>query len=313
MATDEAKSNAFAILPIRMPAVPSFPHATMHEIRIRRNEPKIPTPNDSRSLYLKNIPTDSTESHFRAVFAHLVGAGRFETILFHDEAQAGLVVDPAHATKMDGMARKRKMMHLEAQERAREDEAARLPTLWTRTLHKSGGTAVVLLADEKSVQLVMKAVAKLPKTKKFPTWGENVADEVPPLGAPWLSAHLQLCRVDKAATQNAVHAFFDAFNRREKEAVEMAKRLRNEPDEDGFVTVTRGGRAAPASRSEAEEAREKMVGKEAKKKLETKDFYRFQHRERRKQEQVALLQRFDEDRRKVDALREKRNKFRPET
>jgi ribosomal RNA-processing protein 7 len=36
-------------------------------------------------------------------------------------------------------------------------------------------------------------------------------------------------------------------------------------------------------------------------------------RERRKAEQMALVRRFQEDKRKVDAMREKRGKFRPET
>ncbi|KAJ6443317.1 ribosomal small subunit assembly protein [Purpureocillium lavendulum] len=312
MAATDSVSDQFAILPIRMPAVASFPHAAVHEIRIRRNAPNIPTADDSRSLFLKNVPADSTEAHFRAVFTSLVGAGRFETIKFDDEPSTVLAVDPAQAAKVAGFAKKRKRADLESEEQAREEEAARLPEIWTRRLHRSSGTAVVLLADEKSVQLVLKAVAKLHKTKKYPVWGENVADDVTPLGATWVSSHLQMCRVDKTSTQRAVHAFFNAFNRKEKEAAEMAKRLRNEPDEDGFVTVTRGGRAAPASRTEAEEAKQKMVDKQQKKKAEMKDFYRFQLRERRKQEQAALLRRFEDDKRKVNAMKEKRGRFKPE-
>ena len=313
MAPAEGVSEQFAILPIRMPPVPSFPKTAIHEVRIRRNAPKAPTPNDSRSLFLKNVPADSTEPHFRAVFTDLVGAGRFETIIFDDETKTALPVDPAYAVKVTALARKRKRAEVEMEEREREEEATRLPEIWTRQLHRSSGTAIVLLADEKSVHLVLKAIAKVQKTKKYPIWGENLADKVPSLGSSWVSTHLQLCRVDKTETQTAVHAFFNAFNRKEKDAAELSKRLRNEPDEDGFVTVTRGGRAAPASRSEAEEAKQKMIDKQEKKKSETQDFYRFQLRERRKQEQFALLKRFQEDRRKVDAMREKRGKFRPET
>ncbi|KAG6037770.1 hypothetical protein E4U41_004751 [Claviceps citrina] len=307
-------SDDFAILPIRMPSMPSFPCSAIHEVRVRRNAPKIPTADDARSLFLKNIPSDSTEPHFRAVFTSLVGAGRFETILFDDGAKTvPLPVDPAQAIKVEGFARKRKMLDVEAEERRREEEQSQLPQLWTRQLHRSSSTAVVLLADEKSAQLVLRAIAKVHKTNKYPVWGENLADEVPPLGSPWIAAHLQLSRADKAATQKAVHAFFNAFNRREKEAVELAKRLRNEPDEDGFVTVTRGGRAAPASRSEAEEAKQRMVERAAKKTSDLKNFYRFQLREERKKEQAALLQRFQDDRRKVAAMRAKRGQFKPET
>jgi ribosomal RNA-processing protein 7 len=313
MATQEDIGSSFSILPLTISPLPSFPVAAVHEVRVRRNAPKIPTDNDSRSLFLKNIPADSTEPHFRAVFSQLVGPGRFETIIFEDDKKTALAVDPARATAVNGFAKKRKRGDVESEELQQEDNATRLPEIWTRQLQQSSSTAIVLLADEKSVQLVLKAIVKLHKTHKYPVWGESLADEVPPLGAPWVSSHLRLSRVDKAATKKAVHAFFDAFNRKEKEAVELAKRLRNEPDDDGFVTVVRGGRTAPASRNEAEEARRRMVEREAQKKSELKDFYRFQLRQRRKEEQVALVRRFHEDRKKVEAMREKRGKFKPET
>ncbi|KAK5987495.1 Ribosomal RNA-processing protein 7 [Cladobotryum mycophilum] len=312
MAPLDSNGDQFAILPIQMPPLPSFPETAIHEVRIRRNAPKIPTANDSRSLYLKNVPSDSTELHFRAVFTELVGAGRFETITFADEDKAAVAIDPARAAKIEGFARKRKRSDLENEERE-EEEAARLPEIWTRPLHRTSSTAVVLLADEKSVQLILKAIAKVHKTKKYPVWGQDLADGVPTLGSQWISSHLQLCRADKAEIQQTTHAFFNVFNRKEKEAAELSKRLRNEPDEDGFVTVTRGGKVNPANQFEAEEARKKMVDKEWKKKSETRDFYRFQLREQRKREQAALLRRFEADRQKVNAMREKRGKFKPET
>ncbi|KAL6859696.1 ribosomal RNA-processing protein 7 domain-containing protein [Trichoderma novae-zelandiae] len=308
----DAAGDQFAVLPILMPPVPSFHETAVHEVRIRRNAPKIPTANDSRSLFLKNIPADSTEPHFRAVFTFLVGAGRFESIAFEGDEKAAVAIDPARAIKAAGLARKRKRGDVEEEEKA-EEEAARLPDIWTRQLHRSSSTAIVLLADEKSVQLVLKAIAKLEKTMKYPIWGQHLVGDVPPLGAPWIASHLRLSRADKAEIQKATHAFFNVFNRKEKEAAELSKRLRNEPDEDGFVTVTRGGKAAPANQFEAEEARQKMIEKAAKKKSEMTDFYRFQLRERRKQEQAQLLRRFEEDKRKVSAMREKRGKFKPET
>ncbi|KOS21563.1 Ribosomal RNA-processing protein 7 [Escovopsis weberi] len=211
-----------------------------------------------------------------------------------------------------GFARKRKRADVEEEER-REEETACLPDIWTRPLHKTSGSATVLLVDEKSVKLVLKAIAKVRKSKKYPVWGRDLADEIPPLGAPWISSHLRLCRANKADIQKSTHAFFNVFNRKEKEAAELSKRLRNEPDEDGFVTITRGGKAKPANKFGAEEARKKMVEKDVQKKSDMKDFYRFQLRERRKQEQAALLRRFAEDREKVKSMREKRGKFKPET
>ncbi|CAG9950565.1 unnamed protein product [Clonostachys rosea f. rosea IK726] len=225
---------------------------------------------------------------------------------FEDQKTHSPGVDPARALKINGG-------DLEEEEREREEEATHLPEIWTRQLQKSSSTAVVLLADEKSVQQVLKAIGKLQKTRNYPVWGENLADEVPSLGARWLSSHLQLNRVDKAETKRAVHAFFNTYNRKEKEAAELAKRLRNEPDEDGFVTVTRGADRLQLAAMRLRRPSRGCWEKQDKKKSDMKDFYRFQLRQRRRTSIRALLRRFDEDRKKVDAMREKRGKFKPET
>ncbi|KAK4104211.1 hypothetical protein N658DRAFT_419809 [Parathielavia hyrcaniae] len=318
----------FSVLPISVPPLPSFPRHVIHYLYVRRNTPKIPTATDARSLFLTNVPVDSTEAHLRALFASLVGAGRFESATFEDErkdahsqsqSQSPIdVAQPAHVARLlqAHSSKKRKREGDDEAERAREEEAAaRLPSTWTRPLRRSGSTAVVLLADEKSVEQVLRAIAKTHKTNKYPAWGGSdhlPEGRVPPLGSLWLRAHNRLSYPDREALQATVDAFSALFARREQEAAEVAKRLRNEPDEDGFVTVTRGGRAAPASRTEAEEAKRKMLDRNEKKKEELTNFYRFQLRERKKAEQAELLKRFEDDRRKLEALRVKRGKFVPD-
>ncbi|KAK3685798.1 ribosomal RNA-processing protein 7-domain-containing protein [Podospora appendiculata] len=304
----------FSVLPISIPPLPSFPRAVVHYIYVRRNAPKIPTANDSRSLFLTNVPVDSTERHLRGLFAALVGTGRFEGVRFEDERKntnSPPAIQPAEVARLLAQNKKRKREE-EDSERAKEDAAAQLPKTWTRPLRGSGSTAIVLLADDKSAEQVLKAIAKLHKSKKYPTWGENVGDNVPRLGSTWLKAHNRLSYPDKDVLQSALDAFSVVFARREREAIETAKRLRSQPDEDGFVTVTRGGRNAPARSSEAEEARKKMLERAEKKKEELTDFYRFQHRERKKEEQAELLQRFEEDRQKLVSMRQQRGKFVPE-
>lgn len=321
MPSSPATIGEFSVLPVSIPPLPSFPRNVTHYLYVRRNAPKIPTANDSRSLFLTNIPVDSTEAHLRALFASLVGAGRFESATFEDErrdAHSQSAIDaaqPAQASRLlQAHGNKKRKREGEEVERAQEEAAARLPSTWTRPLRHSGSTAVVLLADEKSVEQVLKATAKVNRTKKYPVWGgENLPEgKVPPFGSVWLKAHNRLSYPDKDALQASIDAFSALFARREQEAAEIAKRLRHEPDEDGFVTVTRGGRNAPASRNEAEDAKRKMLEKQDKKKEELTNFYRFQLRDRKKEEQVELLKRFDEDRRKLGAMREKRGKFVPE-
>lgn len=309
----------FSILPVHIPPLPSYPHPTTHHLYLRRNAPKIPTPDDARSLFIINVPADSTHLHFRALFTALLGAGRFESVSFEDDrkpasqALADLLL-PAQAARLASHSKKRKRDDDAAAQHAKEEEAARLPAPWSRPLRRSGGTAVVVLADERSVEKALKAVGKAAKSGKHPVWGAGVPEQDRTLGSAWVKSHARLTYPDKGVVEAAVDAFFAAYNAREKEAAELARRLRNEPDEDGFVTVTRGGgRTAPAKREEAEEARRKMVEKADRKREELGNFYRFQLRERKKEEQAELVRKFEEDRKMVDAMREKRGKFRPES
>ncbi|KAL1853116.1 hypothetical protein Daus18300_011944 [Diaporthe australafricana] len=314
MASIPKTIGEFSVLPLSIPPLPSFPRATTHYVYARRHAPNHPTPDDDRSLFVTNVPVDSTEPHFRAIIAKLAGNGKFESISFEaDRREKPVSMEPAQAARLAAAAsRKRKRDESDSEDE--EEQVARLPPTWTRQLHRSGSTAVIVLADEKSVDLVLKGIAKAHKSKKHPVWGEGVEEKVPALGAQWVQAHnSKLAFPPAELLQQSVDAFFAVFNRREKDAAQLAKRLRNEPDEDGFVTVTRGGRAAPARRDEAEEARRRMLDRERKKKEELTDFYRFQLRERKKAEQAELVKKFDEDRRKVQAMRQKRGKFRPES
>lgn len=76
------EQQPWSTLPISMPSLPSFPHETTHYIRLRRNTPLFPTPLDSRTLFLKNVPIDSTNAHIRDIVTQLIGAGRVERVAF---------------------------------------------------------------------------------------------------------------------------------------------------------------------------------------------------------------------------------------
>ncbi|KAK8055437.1 hypothetical protein PG993_000664 [Apiospora rasikravindrae] len=308
-----SSQEEFLTLPISIPPLPSFPVPTTHHIYLRRNA-KVLTRDDKRSLYLVNAPVDSTEPHFRSLFTSLVGAGKFEAVTFECDAKTTKSsIEPAQALRLASHQKKRKREEEEEAQRIRDEVAAEMPSTWSRPLHRSGGSAVVLLADERSVDIVLKAVKKLQKTKQYPVWGEGVGDKAPALGSSWLKAHNKLVYPGNAAMQAVVDAFFTVYNRKEAEAERLARELRNEPDEDGFVTVTRGGRVAPARMDEAEEAKRKMLERQEKRKDETQNFYRWQLREKKKAEQAAFLREFEEDKNKLRAMREKRRKVQPDT
>ena len=82
-------------------------------------------------------------------------------------------------------------------------------------------------------------------------------------------------------------------------------RQRNEPDEDGFVTVTRGagGRAAPARLEYAQRTAERLKSRQEK--MAGGSFYRFQVREKKKERLKALKRGFQEDLKSVEGMRKK--------
>lgn len=92
----------------------------------------------------------------------------------------------------------------------------------------------------------------------------------------------------------------------------LRARQRAVPDEEGFVTVVRGGRSGPARLEEAEKKRLEL--EERKKSNGVKDdFYRFQTREKRKEAEGELRRKFELDRRRVEEMRARRGKIRPES
>lgn len=198
--------------------------------------------------------------------------------------------------------------------RGEEEEETELPAIWNRETRRSGGSAVVVFVDAKSMESVLKAVRKIhssskPETK-YPVW---TAANIPAMGSERYAAHHALRYPEPAVLQHHVDAFITSFNVLEKQRQTQAAKARNVPDADGFVTVTRGGRVGPAKREEAERMREKEMERE--KERVGDGFYRFQVREKRKAEQGELVRGFEEDRRRVEGMRERRGKggFRPES
>lgn len=94
-----------------------------------------------------------------------------------------------------------------------------------------------------------------------------------------------------------------AFAAQEASKARLDAKKRQEPDEDGFTTVTHGGRIKPARQLEAVPERAEQQ-KEKRKSYE--DFYRFQTREKRKEKAGELLRKFEEDKQKLRTMREKR-------
>lgn len=115
----------------------------------------------------------------------------------------------------------------------------------------------------------------------------------------------------KEALQTSINAYLVAFKHTETARNRLRKKQRSVPDEEGFITVTRGGRAGPARIEDAEKKKAEL--EERRKKNGVKDdFYRFQTREKRKEAEGELRRRFEVERKRVMERRVRRGAVRPE-
>ncbi|KAH0359388.1 hypothetical protein KCU65_g9996, partial [Aureobasidium melanogenum] len=289
--------NDYTILPLSIPPTDSFPQATKHYLYLRPNAPKVPTENTPRELFVVNLPIDATEPHLRSLFATHGAGARVERVEFEGTRTGKKLTAPV--TSKSGKKRKR----------GGEAEAKmeQLPELWDRRVGRSGNTCVVVFVDVAAMEMALKEVRKVVKAGKEVIWDAEAGEKVPGLGAARYLHHHTLRFPSTVALQASVDAYMTAFAEQEATRARLLARQRAEPDEDGFITVTRGGRMGPARQEEAQEKAEKQKEKQKGK----EDFYRFQMREKRKEKANELLKGFEEDRKKVKAMKMKRNKFRP--
>ena len=288
--------NDYTILTLTCSPIFSLPKKAIHYLYLRQHEPKVPTASSDREIFAVNTPVDATESHIRTLFANHLGGARVEAVTFEDSRTK----TSKHTPQVAGKKRKRSQSSSQA-------TLAALPEKWNRELHPSGASAVITMVDPASMELALREVRKAAKSRKDLPWPSSSDAKASQLGSARYTAHHDLRYPNATALQASIDAFMTSFANKESERSRLLARQRQEPDEDGFVTVVRGGRAGPARQAEAEEKlarqNEKQKGKE--------DFYRFQMRDKRKERANVLLKGFEEDRRRVMEMKKSRNKFRP--
>jgi ribosomal RNA-processing protein 7 len=300
--------NDFIVLPLRCPAVPSFPKETTHHLYIRANAPKVPTTDTPRELFLVNVPIDATETHVRSLFADQLGGARIENVAFESARVGKGITAPVAPAR-----RKRKRDQNGEDADDAEDSAAQvgqLPATYDRSVHRSGSTAVATFVDKASAELALKEAKKAIKSSKPITWAAGVSSKVSPLGSARYLSHHKLRYPSRHDLQASIDAFMSALSAQEIARSRAQTRQRSAPDADGFITVGRGGKG-DAAREEAARMKGEELAKRQKKMI-GEDFYRFQVREKKKDEAKDLVRGFEEDRRKVEELRMRRGKARPE-
>ncbi|KAF2429420.1 hypothetical protein EJ08DRAFT_635401 [Tothia fuscella] len=314
------KVQDFVVLPLSLPPLPSYPTPATHYLYLRPEAPKGtdgPDEDTPRSLFLANIPIDATEPAFRTLFKTLCGAlverVDFEAALqkpslvaLTGEAivQGTLVNVPIEVKR--GKKRKRGAEGAEDAKVKKALEEMELPKTWGREIWKSGSNATVVFVDETTRNTVLKESRRMAKKGDAVEWQSNIEE----LGEKRYRTHHTLTYPPKDILQQKINTYLTHFTKLESARSKLLLKQRSVPDEDGFVTVTRGGRAGPARLEEAQAAAERL--KEREKKRIGGDFYRFQTREGRKLKERELKDKFEEDKKRVQSMRERRGKIRPE-
>ena len=301
MARTPRSVAGFAVLPIQFPVSAVLPIPSKHYIYMKAHDPQLPNPDASRSLFVANIPVTATELHLKHLFATQLSAGRVE----HVEFSSSPNIPQAERAKSDPKhGRKRKRVTLKDVQI--ELQSHQLPDVWTRALHSMGAHAVVVFVDRPSMEVSLKAAKRAVKLLPRIVWGEGIEDRIPMLGLQRYKVHNRSQYPPRREMLLSVDAYMTAYSKIEEARSHAEAKKRQTPDEEGFVIVTKGARGGVVRTEDAKELGEKQKAKNN----GLEDFYRFQTRERRKEEQGEFLRRFEEDKKRVEEMKKRRGRVR---
>ena len=180
------KVAEFYVFPINLPPLPSLEISATHFLYLRPDAPLNPTPESARSLFLANVPIDSTEKHFKHLFSTQIGlpAGRVREVRFEQSTEGKKPTTSALSAAIDAGKDKKskKRKHGAQPENLVDPSEYKLPSTWDRELHRSGSTAIVEFVDKASMHAALKAARAAAVNGSTVTWGKGIEDQLPPLG-----------------------------------------------------------------------------------------------------------------------------------
>src|ERR1700760_288079 len=169
--TASSPLSSYTILQVSLPPQPAYPKSATHYIYLRPDAPKNPNSDTSRSLFLANIPIDSSEASLRTLFKQIGGA-LVDRVEFEDnEVKSSSVLVKGENWRKEGEAqvngKKRK------RDRGTDHEDANrlaLPATWEFKISRSGSCAVVVFVDRATAEAVLKECVRMAKRKEKVEW-----------------------------------------------------------------------------------------------------------------------------------------------
>ncbi|ODV78371.1 ribosomal RNA processing protein 7 [Suhomyces tanzawaensis NRRL Y-17324] len=282
--------KGFTVLPIVIGG-DKAPEAPTHYIYVKKHDSKGST--DNRSLFICNVPIETEISAVRKYFQETaIGATveEFVPSLLTDYPEDIWV----NLTKLTSdLEVNPEMAHLE------ESGASKLP--------KNCG--IVTFVDKSACQLAYSALKKLASSEKTSQWPAPLSTSASVhYATKYRNQILDTAQLSLAVAQSLVD-----FEKAEQESYEALQQQTQLVDEDGFTLVVgshRKTKAGVLGKQQLTNSAELAKAQAKMKKKEKEDFYRFQLRQRKKEEMNDLLQKFKADQDKVRVMREKK-RFRP--
>lgn len=278
--------KGFKVVPVTVPERANMA-ANVHQMFIKPHTTHEIGIDETRSLFVFNTPPLANLEGMRKLFKQVHASAIIEGFYQREN------YNPTGSPDWDTFISLSKLSNKEfGQDLPRE---GKLPV----------GTCVVEFIDKDSLELVISVLTK----KKLPKlqW-----EPISVTGIQRYNGSSKVC--DDETLEEEVAQSLVEFQERENEALEEVDQLRDLVDEDGFTLVV-GKQSKTKSEvlgvsksiddlHNADELKEKSAAKHK------MDFYRFQVRERKKQEMSELLAKFKDDQEKVKIMKQKR-KFRP--
>lgn len=297
MSTDYSPIKGFMPLPITLPAAANLPEST-HLCYIKPHMSRDPNEqaDTTRSLFLINPLPLWTLDNVKKLFRQINTASHIEKILVREAVDLSRVSSLGSGVNYDLHINLSKLTNEEYGDELDENE--KLPF----------GSSVITFLDRDGLELFLSSVKKIKKTIKW-----DISDSTAETGSAKYTQIPNLVLDRKSLEKQVAQSLID-FQNREKKAEEEVQNMREIVDEDGFTLVVGSQKKTKSEilgsmKTLADLEKDSAHVKKMKKK-EKKDFYRFQIRERKKQEMNQLLSKFKEDQERVKLMKQRR-RFKP--
>lgn len=275
--------KGFSILPVQLPG-----SQINHYIYFKKHDVKGGSETSNRSLFVCNLPVASSQQVLKKYFSDVAIGATIELYV------ASLLTDYPEDIWIN---LSKLTSDLEVSEDVTKEAASRLPK----------NCAVVTFVDKAAFLLAYNSIKKLSTAAKVSSW------PLPTFSAAHYLEKFQAQILDPEQLSNEVSQALVEFDRAEKESMESLQRQTQLVDEDGFTLVVGShrktkagilGKQKLAATVELDKANSKL------KKKEKEDFYRYQLRQKKKDEMTELLHKFKQDQNRVHMMREKK-RFKP--